>query len=804
MAATARLRHGADLIYFEDGTNYQLGDDFTPPGSSLAASFSDGTSANVYGGGIKTAEKAYNRDVTFTVLCVATTANNAAPQSLASRLVTMLGAAGDETNPVWFEWTLTPGLPEPVWGQFGAWRRAEVRHAGWVFSDRLGQYSRSEVVEVSITLTVAPYALGTRQEIARGGGEVDYFGTSSFTPSGVRFSVATTNRATNPIFANRTAWNTAWTASANITAYENIDTNFVYPGAERSAYLVASSSAGTYLTPITVSSTASITQQFSAYVKRPDSAAVTSADCEIYAGAALTTAFTLLGNGVYRATASAAPTTSAGVDVGIQVQANRSIYLMAFQAEEAATWSPLACGDIPPSGWDGAAHASSSSRLVSNGAGFTIIGKSGYGGASAALAWEPDYSSTATGTKYFFSSGGLEAYYNASDDKFYLTDGTNTISSAAQTFAAGDTIRIICTGGPTGLDLYVNGTNTTGAAYVNATAAGANLGGAAGRSPSTGIIRAFEWYDYKLTSAQALALDAALAAAASSDDLDCPILASSDVSAFQAFQFPNATYPWANYFFVQAIAGDTPPIVDLEQFNSGILTNLETKLSWANNVGTSYAPTGLMYDCSTAAISASTAADTVLATWPVYRINEIMGKTVWVAVRMTDAGSNLQLDFGVSMGGTSVRVGYASYVADATARMFYLGPLYIPSRAAFPERSVRNSNLVATATLYGQRTTGTANVEVDYVDIMLPQMMRVMRTSSSTATTPLEYIWDGSGVLYDSYTPQEQLRITGDKTITLAPMARNIIHFQPGTNATANATEQTISGYVYITPRWAL
>jgi hypothetical protein len=184
-----------------------------------------------------------------------------------------------------------------------------------------------------------------------------------------------------------------------------------------------------------------------------------------------------------------------------------------------------------------------------------------------------------------------------------------------------------------------------------------------------------------------------------------------------------------------------------------------------------------------------------------------MGETVYIATRLTDAGANLQLDFKLSMGGTSVRVGYKTVVADGTNRMFYLGPLYVPSRAAFPDRSVKNTNIVATATLYAQRTTGGAsNVVISYVDIMPPNLMRFIRTSAIAVTTALIYFWDGEGcVMYDGNTPGEQMRIIGENTIRLDPMKRNILHYQPGTNATSNTSETAIAFEdVYITPRWAL
>jgi len=151
-------------------------------------------------------------------------------------------------------------------------------------------------------------------------------------------------------------------------------------------------------------------------------------------------------------------------------------------------------------------------------------------------------------------------------------------------------------------------------------------------------------------------------------------------------------------------------------------------------------------------------------------------------------------------------VGYKTFVADATQRVFFLGPLYIPSRAAFPERIVRNKNLIATGTLYAQRTTGGAsNVEIDYVNIMLPNLIILKRTGTGTVTgSPNISYWDGDGaVLYDDTDIEEYLRIIGGK-LKLDPMRMNWINWQPGAQASANASTQTLYPHIIITPRWAL
>ena len=83
--------------------------------------------------------------------------------------------------------------------------------------------------------------------------------------------------------------------------------------------------------------------------------------------------------------------------------------------------------------------------------------------------WTPNFANTVTasGNYYIFDAGGFEAYWNSTDDKIYLTDGTNTISTAALTFSADAAKDLAFTWGAAGLSITVDGTDTTGATYTS-------------------------------------------------------------------------------------------------------------------------------------------------------------------------------------------------------------------------------------------------------------------------------------------------------------------------------------------------
>jgi hypothetical protein len=96
---------------------------------------------------------------------------------------------------------------------------------------------------------------------------------------------------------------------------------------------------------------------------------------------------------------------------------------------------------------------------------------------SLAMEWSPIFASTmTTGAAYYlFDAGGAEAYYNATDQKIYLTDGTNTISTAALTFEANVAQKVAFRWGPSGLAIYLAGAEAASGEDFDAFAVNENL-----------------------------------------------------------------------------------------------------------------------------------------------------------------------------------------------------------------------------------------------------------------------------------------------------------------------------------------
>lgn len=93
-----------------------------------------------------------------------------------------------------------------------------------------------------------------------------------------------------------------------------------------------------------------------------------------------------------------------------------------------------------------------------------------------AFTWTPNWGSTAVvGTPVLFDIGGVKATYTAADDKINLTDGTNTVSTAALTFSANVAQKLAFRWGPGGLDIYRNGASAASGATFSDFLMNANL-----------------------------------------------------------------------------------------------------------------------------------------------------------------------------------------------------------------------------------------------------------------------------------------------------------------------------------------
>ena len=512
MTVTARFIRGnktIDIVY-----PYSLSG-FVPPSVRPDYNITTGTSANKTGGGELFGLKYNNRSISFGVRVLGTSRSQM-ETSVRKLQAFLAGATGEVT---YFEYRDNT-LPVPLYGQFGASLRYEIVTAETYYNNEYqSDMQRASGLTVGISLVVRPFAVGSRQRVATASGGVteDILGMADGSSRGLMVMEATTNKMTNPVFGS-TTWNTGWTAAANIVASQNTALDFVFPGGINSAYLTCKAATNdTFTQSINAGDTNA--HYLTAYVVKPDRSAVTSSDVALYYGASKTTTYTAMGNGVYRLSA-AVTGINAGTATGVIVSPGKSIYLMFTQLEEKAYFTPPCFGDQIGCAWTGTAHASTSSRTAGR---VTLLATEVFNQSQGTIAWtvKMPMDSTLQPTSVFWDMAGVtfRSYWQLSDSKFYFNDGTNSISSVAKSFAAGDVLTFHATWGSSGLKLYLNGSEiATGATYTIPTI-GATFDIGRDEIGFCGNATTMAWsaYSTALSAGQVLELYRAMDAVSSSD-----------------------------------------------------------------------------------------------------------------------------------------------------------------------------------------------------------------------------------------------------------------------------------------------
>jgi hypothetical protein len=492
---------------------YSVGLDFAPPAINRENNITSGTSANVSGGGTLVSYVDHDRDFSFTVRILSTTINaaHANARLLASFIETK------SIDPLYLEYRHNTSIPVPSWGQLGAPLRYEIvtAHMGGVSSE----YTTTGGLGfwVTITLEIKPLAVGLKQRLINASGAIieDNYGTVDGTSRGLGMFEGTYNKMTNPAFGNAT-YNNNWTAGgADLIVSKNTDPAFILPGLSCSVKLTATTTDRTFYQSIAAGNTNK--HSLSAYIYLPDGGTPSNLDMSFYYDAVKAPTFVSLGNGLWLAYSDNITGISAAKATGVYIVARRTIYLCGFQFEENTHHTPLCYGDQLGCVWATTAHASTTQRvepalplqaqdIVSMAAG------------GVSIVYQPWYANNILASEYFFSlwkpdysANGHQLYFQTADNKWYLTDGTNTISSGATTWAAYDNIYITATWGPTGLNIYRNGVNiATGATYTPPTPVNSSLLLIGSANPANGlmggILKGFDVYATELTAAQALAI----------------------------------------------------------------------------------------------------------------------------------------------------------------------------------------------------------------------------------------------------------------------------------------------------------
>ncbi len=811
--------------------------DFIPPDAQLNGLYAEGTSANRYGGATLIGEHGLNRTITIVVHI-----RGASDQNIRAALFNLrrfIGRAGDPNHPVYLEYCLNSDISQrPLWGQHNWLHYELVNNDGpamlWEKFSNVDLRAKGAIV--TVRLIVRPLAEGLQQRLARATGSImpDQWGTPDGAERGLIVPDSTSNKMTNPVFGAPT-WNTGWTAGAGITATQNINPNYLLPQTQSSAFLQATGVAALSYTQLITLTVA--TYQFSALFMRPDGGAVTASDCHVfYNGASLTTTFLNLGDGLYLATGSVTGIASA-LTTGVSVIAGRSVYLLAIQVEQAGYPTPIRWGDLLGCAWAGTAHASASTGnqgKLSLPIDDTIL-RAAQGSIALAVVWPRANGAYAALNYRFWDSqdagggaSGLLAYFNGTTGTLNFGNGTSTATSGAQTINAGEVDIYHFTWGPTsGLTLYKNGVSIATAAYTVQPLGARLVLGSKFDFTVPGLDTTFldfRAYPHELTQAE-VAADYANVSKVTGATVD------------QAARVGAIPWLWtaggvdqvqncddstrSNFAVVGGVPGSAPAITVIDgtlsttfsAFKSIYFSNWQTPFfidpvnlySDLNGTGTTIADSGSAATTIVVGTGLTGSSGFSVGSRPAVAM---AGREFYCLARVNDAGSNLTI--GASIGYDSTTPGAlatALTACNSFAAMILVRSLAIISFALgqlHPEKI--GSNATVWIALLLQRTTGSANVIVDFFQFAPRPLVRLRGSggdsfiySSSPAPVMFNYLSAGPNI-------SNTIASADYDQLELAPAVYNTLlsYLGDDSGAAFDVTRTLTYNKVSVQPRYAL
>jgi hypothetical protein len=510
MGYTACFIRGSSRIDLDGTGRYSLALNFTPPLQTLDIYTAGGTSANLYAGAERIGEKAGNRDFAFGLRLLGSTpgASGQQLQAALDNLNRFLQDAGDENNPTYFCWRSDSDISvDPIWGQ--RTRRLEVvsGRAGWGQSFGIATLREIGLNNCPVVLQVKPFSLGQAQIAANVMGWVTE--DTICAPDGMSrgfYAIAKSfgNLCINPSAETNT---TGWTPAANAAITRVADSTA--PSGQYVFRVVSTDNSTNRDVYCQVSGAAA--RAVSAWVKATAGDVIGLSAYNATDGTIGAATFTATGEW-QRVYTYCTPSIAGATNFSIYRNAVKGEFLFdAFQIEATSSYTlPYRDGDMLGNVWSSTAHGSATTTtacMVTLPASL-LSPREG----AVKVVVKLDVASTFAADQYIFDTDGaanFKLYYTQADDKFNFTDGTNAISTAAQTWAQGDTIELIASWKAGSLKLYKNGVEAaTGSTYTPYTGATLLYIGAteAQASPIIARFDDFQIYDAFLTAAQAAAL----------------------------------------------------------------------------------------------------------------------------------------------------------------------------------------------------------------------------------------------------------------------------------------------------------
>lgn len=519
MAPIARFVSGNSRLYISEHANtvtsedqmYMLGEDFNPPALQTVPSMSSGTSANKSSGSKLLSEKTVNRTISFTIYVNAVGRSGSSVLSGIRRLEAFLQNYNAQDGMTFEVSPHDPPLPEPLWGQFGAWTRYKVVSARLSIDQNFGAYSRDERVHTIVDLDIAPYAEGADQLAANAKGRLqeDMFGVTGGVPRGMLVYGPATNIANEP-YTGFIKTSSIWGSYGDPTE-SGIFPGYTFPGSPWTMRIQKPTTAAVRIgASITVPSSQHV---MSFFFKLQGGVAPLSVSCFYNAGALVTTTISL-GDGWYMAYSAPFTGTASSSQVRCYVSGNAdAVYFAGAQVEAGAYPTFLLCGDNLGCAWSGNRFLSSSTAdggyialpVKSN----TFTAMSG----SISCVYKPLTASASVARGIFCTkdSGGAEVSF-----AFIETYGTIRFRNASIAISgsfspqANVPVRLVFTWSPLGKAMYINGVKVASdATYTPGVPTTLYIGSTGSSFHANGTIMGFDIYDRVLTDAEVSAIDKA-------------------------------------------------------------------------------------------------------------------------------------------------------------------------------------------------------------------------------------------------------------------------------------------------------
>jgi hypothetical protein len=736
---TARLVRGNATLNLDSG-RFSIADGCRPPSIQREYNLAAGSAANTLGGADVVSSKASNRDWTFIVRDLGSSVADV--ESGARAISNFLMGAGDASTPTYFEFK-TDNLPIPLWGQFGAPLRFEVvtGYAELGAQYDSAHYLRARGIEIAVTLTIKPVAVGFHQRLATAMGGIleDTIGAVDGTSRGLIIPPITYNLVRNPVLVNGT---TNWAVGTGMVLASSDEQQLV-TGMHSAKVVKPHGAAGTTLTfDSGIVFSAGSSYYVSCFIRRRDGAAITGTDVPNMFVENTSVAVRVIrdaGNGWYRVASSARAASGSTSNCGIYL-AEGSYYVALPQCETNYWDTPAGYGDMLGWSWTGTAHASASLRAAGSARLPVASDTIDLSNATIRVVWKTPYDNTYARNMFLFSTDGatrVYALFRASDDEIVMTDGTNSVASAAQTFAV-DTwmvLHFVFTSGR--MEIWRDGvriangatyTQPSGITYLYLGSDGS--GGVPCFGPFTAAV-----FDAALTTAQIQADYANIA----------PILARGErVEAIPWLwtkdgddivdNYYDATHN--NFFICGGIPGSLPAdyrlainhqqAADPYGENQFCLSNLD--LDVAIN------PNFLFYDQSGSAGSGLVGGQELVSSkaamaWLDLSTNILAsqeryleGREIFTLVRVLDAGSGSLAWAGVTVAGSNV---FSSAVVPFSAahRTVVILPPYIVPKVATPLSLINLAPAVLSVRAMLGRQGTTHDFSVDFYTIMPSPLM---------------------------------------------------------------------------------